>query len=102
MSKNRRRRQRQNVAPAMPAAVSGFTLAGHRVAPATQWRWRTFPVYFTFASTLFITAFVAQLLAGTRLVNLLVLAGTIALSAGLAHLVSVRFIASRIETPPRS
>jgi hypothetical protein len=84
-----------------PNPSPSLTLARRRVSPAREWRWRTFPVFFTFAATLFLTALVGQIVEATgRLsVGVLVLPGAIALAIALAHLVSVLFAGARVPPP---
>jgi hypothetical protein len=77
-------------------AATGYNIAGRRVASATEWRWRTFPVFFTFALTLFLTATLMEIFAGTGLGWLIAFAGTLCTAAALANLVVVRFIAPRV------
>lgn len=100
MPRNRRRRNRQrgsgSASPEEQPAASGYNLAGRRVATAPEWRWRTFPVFFTFSITLFLTAFLVEIFAGTGLGWLIAFAGVLCSSAALAHLVVARFIAPRV------
>jgi hypothetical protein len=74
-----------------------LNLGGRRVAAPRDWRWRTFPVFFTFSATLFLTALVVELGRNTAVGPLVLILGAIPLSAALAHLVVARFIAPRIR-----
>jgi hypothetical protein len=94
MPRNRRRPR----GPASYHPPQGPTLAGHRIAPSRDWRWRTFPVYFTFGATLFLTAFLSAL--STPLASWLWIIGAVVFASALSHLVSVYFVAPRLK-PPR-
>jgi hypothetical protein len=96
-----RRRGRGSPRPPSPTAQAvlpgGPTLAGRRIAPAREWRWRTFPVYFTFSATLFVATFLAQL--SVTLTNLLWIVGALLFAGALSHLVTVLIIAPRMRRP---
>jgi len=94
MPRNRRRPR----GPASYHPPQGPTLAGRRIAPSRDWRWRTFPVYFTFGATLFLTAFLSAL--STPLASWLWIIGAVVFASALSHLVSVYFVAPRLK-PPR-
>src|SRR5579885_2543537 len=100
MAKPRRKRV---AAPAparrLPEQRQGPTLVHRRVAPAREWRWKTFPVYFTFALTFFLTTIVAEAISGSGNLVLLLLPAALALAAGLAHLVVTLLIVPRIKPP---
>ncbi len=91
MPRDRRRRDK----PVRVKPLSGPTLAGRRIASARDWRWRTFPVFFTFSTTLF----VAVALQSIGLGFWLLLIGAVCFAAALSHLVSVRFIGPRLKPP---
>ena len=97
-ARHRRRRERAIQAPA--PVSSGPTLMRRPITPVREWHWRTFPVFFTFAATLFCTALLAEVVSGSASVTLLVVPGALAFAAALSHLVSVRFLAPRAK-PPR-
>src|SRR5690242_20106656 len=67
MPRSRRRRDRPVRLQAPPSRPAGPTLAGRPIASAREWRWRTFPVFFTFAATLFLTVAAAAILPGLLL-----------------------------------
>ncbi len=102
MPRDRRRKERPSRARPLstpglqsaPEFTAGPLLAGRRVAPAREWRWRTFPVFFTFGATLFGAAVLA-----TLSLSVLFLLGVLVLAAGLAHLVTVLVIAPRLKPP---
>lgn len=96
--RRRRNRPRGSAPPAQSAqsAGAGLNLAGRRVSTANEWRWRTFPVFFTFALTLFLTASLVEVFSGTGVGFLIVIAGCLFAAAALAHLVVARFIAPRV------
>lgn len=71
-------------------------LAGHAAPPARAWRWRTFPVYFTFAATLFLTALLTSIVDGAHGVNIIEALGALAFSVALAHLVVSRLVEPRV------
>jgi uncharacterized MAPEG superfamily protein len=98
MPRQRRRRSQANAPRPEP---SGPTLAGRRVARAPEWRWRTFPVFFTLALSVFVTAVLATLLSGSNSVRILVVLGAAMSAAALSHFITVRFIAPRMKPRPR-
>lgn len=102
MPRDRRRRNRNQRLPRESApAPAGHNLAGRRVASAREWRWRTFPVFCTFAFTLFVTALLVEVFSGTAVGALISLIGAVLASGALAHLVVVRLIAPRIRPRER-
>ncbi len=106
MPRDRRRRERRDRrpvvnAPAVEAAVRGPTLAGKPVARQREWRWRTFPVFCTFAVTLFVTSLLTSLLLRQPGLNPLEVLGAAATAWALAHLISVRLFENRFPERPR-
>ncbi len=103
MPRDKRRRERQSrqrpnldaAGPSAPRISTGPMLAGRRVSPARDWRWRTFPVFFTFA----VTVFASAVLGTIGFATLLLLVGIVALAAGMAHLVSIVLVAPRLKPP---
>ncbi|HLZ72942.1 MAG TPA: hypothetical protein VKV26_23810 [Dehalococcoidia bacterium] len=110
MPRDRRRRDRRDRRAELPApppatAARGPTLAGRTVARQREWRWRTFPVFFTFAVTLFVSSILSALLLRQPGLNIIEIAGALALAIGLSHLISVRLFESRFPArrdEPRS
>ncbi|GEM_PF-2218896 len=103
MPRDRRRRDRRErrpvVVPPTPpldeTVERGPTLAGRPVARQREWHWRTFPVFFSFAATLFVSSILSALLLRQPGLNIIEIAGALALAMGLAHLISVRLFESR-------
>jgi len=102
----RRRTVRPSAAPITPSTSSNgrrpIVIAGRRYASAYEWRWRTFPVFFTFAATLFATAGLCTLLAAHHLfalIALLTILAAIPLALALAHLITVRYVALHAPHP---
>jgi hypothetical protein len=103
----RRRRTVRPVAASVARAATSngrrpIIIAGRRYANAYEWRWRTFPVFFTFAATLFATAGICTLLATHHLfalIALLTILAAIPLALALAHLITVRYIALHAPHP---
>ncbi len=104
MPRDRRRNRRRGSSPAAPPAQTAAPSAGpsgRRAAEVPAWRWRTFPVFFTFSLTLFVTATAVQIFSGTGVGWLIVFLGALFAAAALSHFVVRRFIAPRIS-PRRS
>lgn len=101
MPRDRRRRSRDRGTRPPEGPAANPVASRMRVTPAREWRWRTFPVYFTFAATFFVTIVVTGLLAGkgllTALFPLLLLPASLLLAIGLSHFVSVGFVAPRLK-----
>lgn len=79
-------------------------LNGRPVSRPEEWRWRTFPVFFAFSATFFLTAVLCALLGGKvslALLTLVAIVAAVPLAFALAHLVTVRFIAPHAPTPQR-
>src|SRR5579883_503425 len=95
MAKSRRRRP-VAAAPALArrplAAADRPVLANRQVAPAHEWHWRTFPVFFTLGATLFLTALLCEAISHSADLVLVVIPGALLLAGALAHLVSVYFV----------
>ena len=89
--------------PAAPAApVQRYIVAGSRVDGPRDWRWKTFPVYFIFAATLFCTSALCTFFASKGwylMTALLTLLAAIAMAVALAHLVTLRYIAPHAPGP---
>jgi len=106
MPRERRRRDRRERrpvvnAPAAEAAARGPTLVGKPVARPREWRWRTFPVFCTFAVTLFVSSVLTALLLREPGFNLIEVVGALLTAWALAHLVSVRLFENRFPEQPR-
>lgn len=106
MPRDRRRRDRRErrpvvIAPAAEAAARGPTLAGKRVARPREWRWRTFPVFCTFAVTVFVSSVLTALLLREPGLNLIEIVGALLTAWALAHLISVRLFENRFPERPR-
>lgn len=99
MARAKRRTRGPAVARQPVPAPVGPTLAGRRVAPPREWRWRTFPVFLTFAATLFLTALIATISPG--LGSLLWILGVVLFALALSHLVTVYLIAPRLRPSDR-
>src|SRR6185312_3095314 len=86
MPRDRRRRDRRDrreptppaPAPPVAAAARGPTLAGKPVARQREWRWRTFPVFCTFAATLFLSSLLTSLLLREPGLNVIEVIGAMA------------------------
>lgn len=102
--RRRERRERRPVVAAPPASVGapGPTLVGKPVARMREWRWRTFPVFFTFSVTLFVSSVLTALLLRQPGLNLIEVIGALLTAWALAHLITVRLFENRFpeEGPP--
>jgi hypothetical protein len=73
-----------------------YIVAGSRVDGPEDWRWKTFPVFFVFAATLFLASALCTFFAVQRwyaMTALLTLLAAIPLALALAHLVTLRYVA---------
>lgn len=91
-------RRRPNRPPtARPPIAQGPMVGGRRVAAPRQWRWRTFPVFCTFAATLFLTTLANLALSPSRGGAVLLILSCLPLAVVLAHLVAVALVGPRIR-----
>lgn len=73
------------------------------MSSADEWDWHTFPVFFTFSATFFLTAVLCALLGdyvSRTLLTVVVIVAALPMALALAHFVTVRFIAQHAP-PPR-
>lgn len=104
MPRDRRRRDRRDHArptaePVQRAGAEIPHLAGKPVARQREWRWRTFPVFFTFAATLFVTSVLTAIVVRALGLNLIEILGALLFAAALSHLVAVHFYERRFPDP---
>ena len=108
MARTRSRKRRPNDARQPPAATrtngsqQRYIVAGSRVDGPADWRWKTFPVFFVFAVTLFLASALCTFFASRGwylMTALLTLLAAIPLAMALAHLVTLRYIAQRAPHP---
>lgn len=80
-----------------------YIVAGSRVDGPADWRWKTFPVFFIFSVTLFLTSALCTFFASRGwylMTALLTVLAAIPLAVALAHLVTLRYVAPHAPRSP--
>jgi hypothetical protein len=100
--KPERARNAASVAAPLPARRPVYIVGGSRVDGPRDWRWKTFPVFFVAAVTLFLSSVLSAWFASEgwlRMTALFTVIAAVPVAIALAHLVTLRYFAPHAPQP---